>query len=95
MKIRTLTVATALAVALAAATAGTSTAHMNAPRKSARPVVHKVYTAPFGSVAIRAGNYIYLPGFAANPNAMPAQTGCTWDGNNCTPEELCQLWGEC
>ena len=95
MKIRTITVTTALAVALAAATAGTSTAHMTAPKKSARPVVHKVYTAPFGSVAIRAGNYIYLPGFAPNPNLQPSVAGCTWDGNNCTPAELCELWGEC
>jgi hypothetical protein len=46
-------------------------------------------------VPIRTGNYIYLPGFAPNPNAQPATTSCTWDGNNCTPQELCELWGEC
>ena len=95
MRIRTLAVTAALAVALAAATAGTSTAHMAAPQKSAHKAVHKVYTAPFGTVPIRAGNYIYLPGFAPDPNAAQAMTGCTWDGNNCTPEELCLLWGEC
>ena len=75
MKIRTLAVAMGLTVALAAATAGTSTAHMAAPKKSAHQTVHKVYTAPFGTVAIRTGNYIYLPGFAPNPNAQPAMTG--------------------
>ena len=95
MRIRTLAVALGLAVALAAATVGTSTARQIAPQKSGHHAVHKVYTAPFGSVPIRAGNYIYLPGFPPNPNAAPAQTGCTWDGNNCTTEELCELWGEC
>jgi hypothetical protein len=95
MRIRTLAVGTGLVVALAAATAGTSTAHMTAPRKTTHPATHKVYTAPFGNVAIRSGNYIYLPGFAPNPNAQPAAGGCTWDGNNCTTEELCLMWGEC
>ena len=95
MKIRTLAVPTGLAVALAAATAGTSTAHVAAPQKSAHKAVHKVYTAPFGSVPIRTSNYIYRPGYAPDPNAAPTVTGCTWDGNNCTPEELCLMWGEC
>ena len=95
MRIRTFAAALGLAVALTAATAGTSTAHMTAPKKAARPAAHKVYTAPFGNVPIRAGNYLYLPGFAPNPNVTPTVTGCTWDGNNCTPVELCELWGEC
>jgi hypothetical protein len=95
MKIRTLAVTTGLAVALAAATAGTSTARIVAPQKSSHHAVHKVYTAPFGSVPIRTSNYIYRPGFAPDSNAMPAPTACLWDGNNCTPEELCLMWGEC
>ncbi len=95
MRIRTLAVTTGIVVALAAATAETSTAHMTAPKKTTHPAAHKVYTAPFGNVPIRVGNYIYLPGFTPDANAQPTEVGCTSDGNNCTPIELCLIWGEC
>jgi hypothetical protein len=55
----------------------------------------RVYVAPFGPDPIVTPRYIYIPGFTPDPNAVPAGDDCATSGSNCTPEQLCEIWGEC
>jgi hypothetical protein len=79
--------------ASAHSTATLSAASTSTARKTTAPGV--VYVAPFGPLPIITPRYIYFPALPADPNAAPSADECTFSGNNCTPEQLCELWGQC
>lgn len=99
MTLRTLALATSAALALVApvGTALGSTGHHATTHHPVLPLhpAPKVYTAPFSSTPIVTPRYVYVPAAIPNPYALAYAEDCSVSGNNCTPEQLCEIWGEC
>ena len=75
---------------------GLSVAKNHTASRTARPASGSgVYVAPFGPDPIITPRYIYIPGFAPDPNATISYDDCAVSGNNCTGDQLCELWGQC
>lgn len=54
-----------------------------------------VYRAPFPDTRIVTAHYVYWPPPQPNPSPAADPDACQDTGTNCTPEQLCELWGEC
>jgi len=76
---------------------GVSVAKIHTASRAARPASGGgVYVAPFGPDPIITPRYIYIPGFAPDPNATTTSyDDCAVSGNDCTGDQLCELWGQC
>jgi hypothetical protein len=51
----------------------------------------QVYVAPFPSRPITSPRYIYIPANAANVPVVVED--CESSGNDCSDQELCDIWG--
>ena len=108
MKLRTLIrIVTGTAVGLLAPTAisATGKAPTRRHRSDLKAVKHTakgskvapavasqgIYSAPFPSYAITTPRYIYVPANAANTPVVVDD--CENYGNNCSDQELCDIWG--
>jgi hypothetical protein len=92
--------ATSATAAFATAPAKGGSAHQaTATQAKSHQSRDVVYTAPFPSTPVVTPDYIYVP--AATPTPATAaqiaayEDDCAVTGNDCTPEQLCETWGEC
>jgi hypothetical protein len=60
-----------------------------------RPVHPVIYKAPWPTTPVITARYVYFPGGKPDPNAAPSVSECAPTGENCTTEELCEMWGQC
>lgn len=85
-----------LVLAVPAAASRPTSSHHHSRRVStpSREAPQTVYGAPWPSTPIETPDYVYVPGGppAQEPAGLDA---CTARGEDCTAEELCELWGEC
>ena len=109
MKIHTLIIGKGMIVALIAPVATASpintvprlaTGHQKSAQSStaitklaSHAISPGVYFAPWPSSPIVTPRYIYVPGFSGPPS-IDAEPDCASSGANCTPRQLCDIWGE-
>jgi hypothetical protein len=66
-------------------------AHGNHSVKSS---THRSSKKRSGSSSIVTPRYIYVPAPAAAPSSYADPNNCENSGNDCTDQQLCELWGE-
>jgi hypothetical protein len=73
------------------ANAAASNVHGNHSVKSS---THRSSKKKSGSSSIVTPRYIYVPAPAAAPSSYVDPNNCANSGNDCSDQQLCELWGE-
>jgi hypothetical protein len=69
-----------------------ASAHPAVAKHGSSASPHRAYVAPFPSSPIVTPRYIYVPANAANPPVV--SDTCQNVANNCTNQQLCEIWGQ-